>query len=358
MQRLLKRFLFDLLVLSLLASFGLGLVSFLISGTSLNLVLSSDYHLRIELASLIFLLGLITGGLGGIVFLTIRWADDRVRKAQAAEQERGARQVQAARAEEQQLAEGRIQAAHAEEQQIAEHRVREARADEQRAKLIAQERFLDDLHHELKNPVNTLGLGVVNLQQTTLTSEQIIHLNHLAQQVKRLKRLTAGLGELTKLREGQLEKADVCLPELLAEARDTTPYLNRSISLNIQQTPWPLSSVAGDYTMLFTAFSNLLDNALKYSSEKDQVEVRATDDGQFVTIEIADTGCGIPSDEIPLIFEALYRAQNVREHQEGTGLGLALVKRIMDLHRGEIRVSSRLGMGAIFVVRLPVQPGE
>ena len=96
-----------------------------------------------------------------------------------------------------------------------------------------------------------------------------------------------------------------------------------------------------------------MENALKFTAADDQVEVRATDDGRQAVVEVADTGPGIAPDELPHIFDELFRGQNARE-LPGSGLGLALVKRIVSLHGGRIDVRSRIDQGTVVRVSLPL----
>jgi two-component system OmpR family sensor kinase len=103
------------------------------------------------------------------------------------------------------------------------------------------------------------------------------------------------------------------------------------------------------------AFRNLLDNALKYTSAGDRVEIRASDDGQLAIVEIADTGPGIPEAELPHIFEELFRGEDAAT-APGSGLGLALVQRIITLHDGAVEVRSQVGRGTVMVVNLPLAP--
>ncbi|MBO9361169.1 MAG: sensor histidine kinase [Thermoflexus sp.] len=102
-------------------------------------------------------------------------------------------------------------------------------------------------------------------------------------------------------------------------------------------------------------FRNLLDNALKFTRAGDRVEVRVMEDGEWAVVEVADTGPGIPAEELPHIFEELYRGSNARGIP-GSGLGLALVQRIVALHGGEVTVRSREGQGTVVRVRLPLAP--
>jgi two-component system OmpR family sensor kinase len=112
--------------------------------------------------------------------------------------------------------------------------------------------------------------------------------------------------------------------------------------------------VIGDRDLLVLAMYNLVENALKFTSVNEPVEVRALEDGKAIVVEVADSGAGIQSEDLPKIFEELYRGTNARG-TEGSGLGLALVNRIVTLHGGQIFVRSRQEnpRGTVFTVRLP-----
>ncbi len=231
--------------------------------------------------------------------------------------------------------------------------------EEERARQEASNRrFLRRLDHELKNPLTIIRLGVVNLQQSSnLTGEQRSSLDRLTHQVQRLQKLIEDLRRLSELEAQELERMTVSLHEVLEEAASLTRGLpnisDRAIDLNLQQAPWPLGNVQGDRDLLIIAFRNLLDNALKFTSADDQVEVRATDDGHIATIEVADTGLGIPEEDLPHIFEELYRGRYA-QRVEGSGLGLAMARRIIKLHGGEINVRSRDQQGTLLSVHLPL----
>jgi two-component system OmpR family sensor kinase len=221
---------------------------------------------------------------------------------------------------------------------------------EQKLQAESNRRFLRRLDHELKNPLTIIRLGVVNLQQSpNLTPEQTSSLDRIGQQVQRLQTLVEDLRWLTELEEGKLEQAVVNLQDVLEEAIEMVRVLpgraGREVDLSLQEAPWPLGAVQGD--------RDLLDNALKFTSIEGQVQVRATDDGNMAVIEVADTGPGIPEEEIPHIFEELYRGRQAKR-VEGSGLGLALVQRIIKLHGGEITVLSRDQQGTVMAVRLPL----
>jgi two-component system OmpR family sensor kinase len=235
--------------------------------------------------------------------------------------------------------------------------MRQAREEERRAQIDARRRFLQRLDHELKNPVTIIRLGLVNLRQSAeLTGEPVHSLDRIDQQVHRLQRLVEDLRMLSDLEKRELEGKPINLKDVLEEAilqAGAAVEGKRSIGLSLQQTPWPVSAVWGDRDLLVLAFRNLLDNALKFTQPEERVEVRITEDGKTAIVEVADSGPGIPEDEIPHIFEDLYRGRNSRGIP-GSGLGLRLVEGILTLHKGTIGVRSRSGKGTVFTVRLPL----
>ncbi len=233
-----------------------------------------------------------------------------------------------------------------------------ARHHEQQASAAAKQRLLRNLDHELKTPLTTIGLSVGSLQLVTgLSAEQMASLDSIAQQVRRLQTLVKGLRHLTEQEEAMLEKTSVDLAKVLQEAVEIAQSApadrGRSITLDIRQLPWPLPPVWGDHDCLAVVFRNLLENALKFSAEDDRVQVRAWQEGRTAVIEIADTGSGILPEDLPYIFEELFRGNNAR-HTPGSGLGLASAQRLVTLHGGTISVDSRLGQGTVMTVQLPL----
>jgi two-component system OmpR family sensor kinase len=200
---------------------------------------------------------------------------------------------------------------------------------------------------------------MVNLQEAQNKEERIRAADNAGRAVARLSRLLADLRKLSDLGERPIERSRVDVPDLLQDAVDAAhvlpAYDGREVSLLIPKVPSPFPSVTGDRDLLVLAVYNLIENALKFTSREDSVEVRASEDGQVIVIEVADSGGGIPMEDQPKIFEELYRGTNARS-TEGSGLGLALVKRIIALHSGQINVRSSQAepRGTVFTIRLPV----
>jgi two-component system OmpR family sensor kinase len=176
--------------------------------------------------------------------------------------------------------------------------------------------------------------------------------------VERLIRLLTDLRKLSDLEERPIERITVDVPELLDDvvtaARVIPAYEGREINLLIPKVPSPFPKITGDRDLLLLAVYNLVENALKFTSVDESVEVRALEDGRAIAIEVADTGMGIPPEDVTSIFDELYRGSNARS-TEGSGLGLALVNRIARLHRGGVGVRSSQTdpRGTVFTLRLP-----
>lgn len=218
--------------------------------------------------------------------------------------------------------------------------------------------FLRRLDHEIKNPLTGLRAALVNLQEAKESEERTRAVGNASRAVERLTRLLTDLRKLSDLEERAIERMPVNVPELLDDVvtavRILPAHEKRDISVLIPKVPSPFPTITGDRDLLLLAVYNLVENALKFTSTDDSIEVRALEDGRSIVIEVADSGTGIPSDDLSKIFEELYRGSNARG-TEGSGLGLALVHRIVTLHRGGVGVRSSQAepRGTVFIMRLP-----
>ncbi|MBN1264963.1 MAG: HAMP domain-containing histidine kinase [Anaerolineales bacterium] len=218
-------------------------------------------------------------------------------------------------------------------------------------------RFLSRLDHELKNPITAVLAGLANLRSASEKQALEKTLTSVEDQVQRMRRLIADLRKLSDLETRPLELDTIDVAALLEDAYEsvrTRPEAgNIGISLLVPRAPWPLPVVQGDSDLLLLAVFNLLENALKFCEDGDAIELRAFEDQNSVAIEVADTGPGIADDEIPYVWDELYRARATRSIP-GSGLGLALVRAIVQRHNGKVSVRSRKGSGTVFVIHLPV----
>lgn len=217
-------------------------------------------------------------------------------------------------------------------------------------------RFLRRLDHELKNPLTAIRAGLANLAANA-SETQAKTLGSIETQTLRLSRLTADLRKLAELETHPLEVTSVSLADLLTEVVESAQERHRTnrrhVNLTLPHAPWPLPAVSGDWDLLLLAMHNLLDNAFQYTRPGDTIEIRAYEDGSTVVLEIADTGPGIPEAEIPYIWEELYRGEGARG-TPGSGLGLALVRAIVERHHGQVGLRSRVGQGTVVSMRLPM----
>jgi two-component system OmpR family sensor kinase len=218
----------------------------------------------------------------------------------------------------------------------------------------AEERrqFLRRLDHELKNPLTAIQAGLVNLND----GRDDVALKSIKTQTRRLSRLVADLRKLADLETRSIERVPVDLAAVLEETvaivQEEPESADRSISLSLPQAPWPLPQVQGDEDLLLLALVNLLNNAVKFSAVGDRVEVRAFEDSEMVIVEVADTGPGIPEDEVPFVWQELYRGRGARG-VPGSGLGLALVRGITERHGGQVSIRSRVDQGTVVTMKLP-----
>ena len=229
------------------------------------------------------------------------------------------------------------------------HELEEARA----AWADQRRRFLRRLDHELKNPLTALRAGLANLASLPDGPDRDAAQASAEAQLTRLNRLVGDLRKLVELEQRPPEQAPVDVGALLTEvvelARET---FDREITLTLPQAPWPLPPASGDRDLIFLACYNLLENACKFTRPGDTIEVRAFEDDHWVIVEVADTGPGISDEDLPHVFEELYRGADSRGF-EGSGLGLALVRTVARQHKGNVTARSRSGEGTAFTLRLP-----
>jgi len=236
------------------------------------------------------------------------------------------------------------------------------RLEEQAAESARERRLLlSRLDHELKNPLTAMRAALANVSVGAPGPERATGLSSIEAQVLRLSRLTADLRKIADVESGSLDRRPVDLTALLEEAVDIAreqPGADRlEISLDLPRAPWPLPKLPGDAELLSLVVGNLLDNAVKFTPAGGRVEVRAREAGGDVVIEVADTGSGIEPADLDHVWEELYRSPRART-VPGSGLGLALVRTVVERHGGTVTAESRVGSGTVVRIRLPAGAGE
>ena len=216
--------------------------------------------------------------------------------------------------------------------------------------------LMSRLDHELKNPLTAMRAAMANVTAAGPGPEQEAGLRSIEEQVLRLSRLTGDLRKIADVEGNQVDRRPVDVTELIEEAvevlREQPGAADRQISVDLPRAPWPLPAVLGDGDLLSLAVGNLLDNALKYTPPGGRVEVRARESAGGVVVEVADTGAGIAAEDLPHVWETLYRGARTRA-VPGSGLGLPLVRAVAERHGGSVTVESREGSGTVVRLTLP-----
>jgi len=219
--------------------------------------------------------------------------------------------------------------------------------------------FVSAVSHEMKTPLSSIRAYVELLvdgeAEDDATREEFLGV--INSQADRLQRLIDNLLNLARIEAGvvAVNKSAQSLNERLAEAvRVLEPTAEqKQIELTTEFSELYLG-VLGDRDMLLQAAINLISNALKYTHQGGKVVVRSRVHDKEVSFEVEDTGVGLSTDDCQRVFEKFYRVKKDRDMAQGTGLGLALVKHIVeDVHGGRIEVNSELGKGSNFRVTLP-----
>lgn len=212
----------------------------------------------------------------------------------------------------------------------------------------AQRTFVSNASHELRTPLTaTIGEIQVLLTRARTPEEYRVGLDSVLHELQQLKSLFNHLLELTQASTGSATRDDIRLDELLWEAREAiSPDQRRRVQITLLDLPEnaDLLEVRGNRQLLGRAITNLLDNALKYSAPAAPVLVEFSHQHGHSHIRIADSGIGISEKALPQIFQPFFRADNARG-VTGHGVGLALARRIIELHGGRLAISSRLGQG-------------
>lgn len=222
-------------------------------------------------------------------------------------------------------------------------------------------RLLGLLLHEIKNPLmSVLGALELALETEGLPQEGKELLAIAEKSARRIQELLQKAQEYLRLGQGvRLKSERVDLKALLRQVADEIRPLARRKGIQLRLVlPKREAWVYGDREWLYQAVLNVLNNSVKYTPEGGRVAVRLLVGQDQYGMAISDTGPGIPQEEQARVFEPFYRA-STRGEAEGTGLGLALVKRVLEAHGGEVRLRSRLGRGSTFFLLLPrPRPGQ
>lgn len=215
--------------------------------------------------------------------------------------------------------------------------------------------FVVNVSHELKTPITAIEGYATLLQDKKLSeNEHDEYVKMILDSSRQLSNLCSNILKLSKL-ENQEVVLDKRLFRLDEQLRQAVLLLERKWGRKEIDFDIALPDVLyyGNEELLMQVWMNLLDNAIKFSKQKGVIDVLMTQGDQIVRIDISDHGCGMSEEVIHHMFEKFYQG-NVSRNSIGNGLGLALVKRIVELCQGRIAVKSKIGKGTTFTVFLPV----
>lgn len=219
--------------------------------------------------------------------------------------------------------------------------------------------FVANVSHELRTPLSILrGYIEVLLDEPKTSREELARiLSIMERHSKRLQRLVDDLLSLAQLESSQstlelgVVRVDELFNNLIRDWKEKLAAKNLNVAVDL---PPEASTLQADGTRLEEVLYNLLDNAVKFSPENGQIQLRAMRRGSDLVLSVADNGIGIGKEHLPRIFERFYRADKARSRElGGTGLGLAIVKHIAQLHGGRVEAESEVGRGTTIRVVLP-----
>ena len=214
--------------------------------------------------------------------------------------------------------------------------------------------FITNFSHEFKTPLASIqGFAKLMAQSNLSIEDQQEYAHIIVEETERLSHLSSNILKLSKLENQEIvtrysefsldEELRHCL--LVLENKWTDKNLNLELDLE------PVF-IKGDASLLSQVWMNLFDNAIKFSNKNQTLKVQIIDQSDYVEIHIKDEGIGMSEEVIKRIYEKFYQG-DPNHSAIGNGLGLALVKRIVELHQGSIGVESQMGRGSSFIIRLP-----
>lgn len=227
--------------------------------------------------------------------------------------------------------------------------------------LEAQARFTADASHELRTPLTAMQTEIeVTLRDKNMSvgeARELLESN--LEEVMKLQNLSNALLTLANQDKEHLELKPLSTTAVLKDAITHATKVAQPKKIAIVSKAEDLE-VLGSKESLSQLFTILLDNAIKYSPEGSSITLATAIKGNNALISVTDEGHGIKTEDLPHIFDRLYRADQSRTKQkvDGYGLGLSIAKKIVELHKGAIDVSSKVDHGSTFTVRIPLAPKE
>lgn len=230
------------------------------------------------------------------------------------------------------------------------------RLESERSQLLSN--FIQGVSHDFRTPITIINTGLYLLERTTDPERRVQRIEIMQEQTAILERLISRsltIIDLDNAQQIRLQRTEM-IPLLNIVAEDVKKLSRQHQIELLADIPLSLPMIDADPARLDMALTNLLENAILYTPQGGRVLLQAWHEADdHLVIQISDTGIGIHEDDLPRIFERLYRVDQSRP-MGGVGLGLPIAQRIVHLHGGTLTVSSTLGVGSTFTVALPVAP--
>lgn len=212
--------------------------------------------------------------------------------------------------------------------------------------------FITNISHELKTPLSIVKGYIETLEEEVENGECKKYANIVKSQTERLIKIVENITALSQTETGKLDLEDVNLKEVIKEVyelfKKRADEKNIQFILKVEDVP----IIRGDRFKIEQAIINLVDNAIKFT-DKGKVEINLSKMDRYILIEVIDSGVGIAEEDLPKLFEKFYIGTK-KKPQSGTGIGLYIVKNIVDLHNGKIEVESKINEGSKFSIFLPL----
>jgi signal transduction histidine kinase len=233
-------------------------------------------------------------------------------------------------------------------------------AEEQRSGLDRERRELTTaISHDLRTPLASLRAMVEALDDRVVEGEEVQrYYATMRRELDRLSRMIDGLFELSRIDAGApLSRSRVPVEEIVAEAVDALQPQARLNHVNLGFNAPMITVALLDGDRIERAVTNLVRNAIEHTPPGGRIDVDVSESGGWVDVSVSDTGTGVNSADLPHIWERFYRAERSRPRStsngDGAGLGLAIVRGIVEAHGGSVSARSEPGSGSTFVMRLP-----
>jgi two-component system phosphate regulon sensor histidine kinase PhoR len=222
--------------------------------------------------------------------------------------------------------------------------------------------FVSNVSHELRTPLSSIKAYMEMLVDGEAHDDQTRHefYNIIQGETNRLSRLIENILNISRIESGvvKVQREHISLPGIVREVIEMMQPQARAKNIELVEVPTPLYfQVFADKDMVYQATMNLVGNAIKYTPDGGKVTVAMSVDehAKLVNVGVTDTGVGIPADDLPRLFDKFFRVAEHKKMAKGTGLGLNLVKQIVEtVHGGKVSVQSEVGKGSTFTFSLPL----